>query len=288
MRRPKPRLTLIVIGHVDSGKSTLTGHLLHLLGQIPTSTLSALETASTEIGKGSFKYAWIMDGLKAERERGMTIECSKRWFETRKYNVAIIDAPGHRDFIKNMITGTSQADAAILTIPSTSEFETSISPTSQTLDHLILAYTLGIKQLIIAVTKLDLSKYSQPRFKHILHTLAPILKKIGYRFANVAFVPVSGWTGENLASVSENLRWFQGWRMEGTGGVKVGMTLLEALDAVEVPNRDPEKPLRIPVMDVYRIGGIGTVAVGRVEYGTISAGELSLTSILPNMNSLPN
>lgn len=154
MGKDKVHINIVVIGHVDSGKSTSTGHMIYLCGGLDKRTLEKLEKEATEIGRGSFKYAWVLDNLKAERERGITISCSMSKFETKRYNVAIIDAPGHRDFIKNMITGTSQADCAILIVSSAKgEFEAGICKEGQTREHALLAYTLGVKQLIVAVNK---------------------------------------------------------------------------------------------------------------------------------------
>merc|ERR1711884_939200 len=209
------------------------------------------------MGKGSFKYAWVLDKLKAERERGITIDIALWKFETGKYYVTIIDAPGHRDFINNMITGTSQADCGVLIIASgTGEFEAGISKNGQTREHALLAYTLGVKQLIVAVNKMDSTEppYSQARFDEIKKEVSGFIKKVGYNPAAVAFVPISGWNVE---------------RKEGKAN---GTTLLEALDSIIPPQRPTDKPLRLPLQDVYKIGGIGTVPVGRVETGIIKPG----------------
>merc|ERR1719403_770613 len=228
------------------------------------------------MGKGSFKYAWVLDKLKAERERGITIDIALWKFETPKYYVTIIDAPGHRDFIKNMITGTSQADCGVLIIASgVGEFEAGISKNGQTREHALLAYTLGVKQLIVGVNKIDSTEppYSKDRFEEIQKEVSGFIKKVGYDPKAVAFVPISGWHGDNMLSPSTNMGWFNGWQIERKGeSVAKGKTLLEALDAIVPPTRPTDKPLRLPLQDVYKIGGIGTVPVGRVETGVIKPG----------------
>merc|ERR1719295_1036605 len=227
------------------------------------------------MGKGSFKYAWGLDKLKAERERGITIDIALWKFETEKYYVTIIDAPGHRDFIKNMITGTSQADCAVLIVAAgTGEFEAGISKEGQTREHALLAYTLGVKQLIIGVNKMDSTSpaFSEGRFKEIEKEVSSYIKKIGYNPKTVAFVPISGWNGDNMLEVSENMPWYKGWSIERKEGNASGKTLLNALDAILPPTRPTDKPLRLPLQDVYKIGGIGTVPVGRVETGIIKPG----------------
>merc|ERR1719283_157657 len=227
------------------------------------------------MGKGSFKYAWVLDKLKAERERGITIDIALWKFETNKYYVTIIDAPGHRDFIKNMITGTSQADCGVLIIASgTGEFEAGISKNGQTREHALLAYTLGVKQLIVAVNKMDSTEppYSQARFEEIQKEVSGFIKKVGYNPVAVPFVPISGWHGDNMLQTSSNMSWYKGWNVERKEGKASGTTLLEALDSIIPPQRPTDKPLRLPVQDVYKIGGIGTVPVGRVETGVIKPG----------------
>ncbi|KAJ5074835.1 elongation factor 1-alpha 1 [Anaeramoeba ignava] len=258
MGKEKTHINIVVIGHVDSGKSTTTGHLIYKCGGIDKRTIEKYEKEAQDIGKSSFKYAWVLDKLKAERERGITIDISLWKFETSKYYFTIIDAPGHRDFIKNMITGTSQADVAILVVDSTKGgFETGISKDGQTREHALLAYTLGVRQMIVVVNKMDDKsvKYSEARFNEIQKEVSSYIKRVGYDIKKVPFVPVSGWMGDNMIEKSSNLPW---WK---------GPTLLEVLDSVEPPKRPTDKPLRLPLQDIYKIGGIGTVPVGRVETG---------------------
>jgi len=275
MGKEKPHINIVVIGHVDSGKSTTTGHLIYKCGGIDKRTIEKFEKEAQEMGKGSFKYAWVLDKLKAERERGITIDITLWKFETPKYYVTVIDAPGHRDFIKNMITGTSQADCAVLIVASgTGEFEAGISKNGQTREHALLAYTLGVKQLIVACNKIDTTEppYSQARFEEIQKEVSSYVKKIGYNPATVPFVPISGWNGDNMLEPSSNTPWFKGWQIERKGVKMEGKTLLAALDAMEPPSRPTDKPLRLPLQDVYKIGGIGTVPVGRVETGILKPG----------------
>jgi elongation factor 1-alpha len=263
MGKDKTHINLVVIGHVDSGKSTTSGHLIYKCGGIDKRTIERYEAEAQAMGKVSFKFAWVMDKLKTERDRGITIDIALWKFETPKYYYTIIDAPGHRDFIKNMITGTSQADVAILVVAAgEGEFEAGISREGQTKEHALLAYTLGVKQMIVAVNKMDDKSvnYSEQRFNEIQVEVGNYLKKIGYNPKRIPFVPMSGWTGENLIEKSPNLSW---WK---------GPTLLEALDGVKPPARPIDKPLRIPLQDVYKIGGIGTVPVGRVESGVLKPG----------------
>jgi len=275
MGKEKTHINIVVIGHVDSGKSTTTGHLIYKCGGIDKRTIEKFEKEAQEMGKGSFKYAWVLDKLKAERERGITIDIALWKFETEKFYVTIIDAPGHRDFIKNMITGTSQADCGVLIIASgTGEFEAGISKNGQTREHALLAYTLGVKQLIVGVNKMDSTEppYSQARFEEIQKEVTGFIKKVGYNPAAVPFVPISGWHGDNMLEPSTNMGWYKGWNIERKEGKASGKTLLNALDAINPPTRPTDKALRLPLQDVYKIGGIGTVPVGRVETGIIKPG----------------
>lgn len=260
----KPHLNLIIIGHVDHGKSTLTGHMLYRLGYFDEKTMKELEAEAQKMGKESFKFAWLLDRMKEERERGVTISLSYMKFETKKYFFTIIDAPGHRDFVKNMITGASQADAAILVVSARKgEFEAGMSLEGQTREHAILAKTMGINQLIVAVNKMDATEppYSEKRYKEVVDILSKFLKSIGYDVSKIPFIPVSAWTGENLIERSPNMPWYN------------GPTLVEALDMLQVPEKPINKPLRMPIQDVHSISGVGTVAVGRVETGVMKVGD---------------
>lgn len=258
MGKEKQHINLVVIGHVDSGKSTTTGHLIYKLGGIDARTIEKFEKEANDMGKGSFKYAWVLDKLKAERERGITIDIALWKFETPRFEYTVIDAPGHRDFIKNMITGTSQADVALLVVPADQGgFEGAFSKEGQTREHALLAFTLGVKQMICGINKMDACGYKQERFDEIQKEVATYLKKVGYKPDNVPFVAISGFQGDNMLEKSSKMPWYK------------GMTLVEALDKMEVPKRPDDKPLRLPLQDVYKIGGIGTVPVGRVETGVL-------------------
>jgi elongation factor 1-alpha len=265
MGKDKVHISMVVIGHVDAGKSTATGHLIYKCGGIDKRTIEKFEKEAADMGKASFKYAWVLDKLKAERERGITIDIALWKFETAKSVFTIIDAPGHRDFIKNMITGTSQADAAILVIDcTTGGFEAGISKDGQTREHALLAYTLGVKQMIVACNKMDdkTVTYAKARYEEVQKEVSAYLKKVGYNPDKVPFVPISGWVGDNMIDRSDNLPWYK------------GPTLIEALDNLEPPKRPVDKPLRLPLQDVYKIGGIGTVPVGRVETGIIKPNDV--------------
>ncbi|XP_077404267.1 elongation factor 1-alpha-like [Vanacampus margaritifer] len=275
MAKEKIHINIVVIGHVDSGKSTTTGHLIYKCGGIDKRAIEKFEKEAQEMGKGSFKYAWVLDKLKAERERGITIDIALWKFETEKFYVTVIDAPGHRDFIKNMITGTSQADCAVLIVAAgVGEFEAGISKNGQTREHALLAFTLGVKQLIVGVNKMDSTEppYSEARYNEITKEVSTYIKKIGYNPAAVAFVPISGWHGDNMLEESDKMKWFKGWKLERKEGNASGKTLFCALDAILPPKRPTEKALRLPLQDVYKIGGIGTVPVGRVETGVLKPG----------------
>lgn len=263
MPKEKTHINIVVIGHVDAGKSTTTGHLIYKCGGIDKRTIEKYEKEAADLGKSSFKYAWVMDKLKSERERGITIDISLWQFETPKYHFTIIDAPGHRDFIKNMITGTSQADAALLMIASPSgEFEAGISSEGQTREHALLAFTLGVKQIIVGINKIDEKSvnYSKDRYQEIVTETTSFLKKVGFKPTEKDFIPISGFNGDNMLERSTNTPWY------------TGPILIEALDAIIPPKRPTDKPLRLPLQDVYKIGGIGTVPVGRVETGILKPG----------------
>merc|ERR1712072_886933 len=271
MGKEKTHINIVVIGHVDSGKSTTTGHLIYKCGGVDKRVIEKFEKEAAEMGKGSFKHAWVLDKLKAERERGITIDIALWKFESAKYYFTIIDAPGHRDFIKNMITGTSQADLAVLIVASsTGEFEAGISKEGQTREHALLAYTLGVKQMRVAMNKMDNTTppYDEGRYKEIKAEVSNFLKKTGYDPEAIEFIPISGFEGDNMISKEgsngkDNMTWYK------------GPTLLESLDQAKPPKRPVDKPLRLPLQDVYKIGGIGTVPVGRVETGCIKPGMVA-------------
>jgi len=263
-KQEKPHLNLVIIGHVDHGKSTTMGHLLYLAGAIDDRTIKQYEEEAERLGKETFKFAWVLDSLKEERERGLTIDLRFLKFETPNYFFTVIDAPGHRDFVKNMITGASQADAAVLFVSAKKgEFEAGIGPGGQTREHAFLAFTLGVRQLVVAINKMDdpSVNWSQERYEEIKKEISRMLRLVGYNPDNINFVPTSGWTGDNLVKKSEKMPWYD------------GPTLYEALDQFKLPPKPIDKPLRIPIQDVYTITGVGTVPVGRVETGVLKEGD---------------
>ncbi|KAK6814794.1 hypothetical protein RU639_009648 [Aspergillus parasiticus] len=281
MPREKAHITIVVLGHLDHGKSTTAGQLIYQCGGVSGKTIAEYEQEAAGLGKASFKYAWVLDKLRAERERGITIDISLCTFETPKYAVTVIDAPGHRDYIKNTITGASQADCAILvTSAVTGEFEAGVDQGGQARQHLVLAFTLGVRQLIVAVNKMDITRWSEDRYNEIVKEISTFEKKIGYNPKATAFVPISGFYGDNMLEESLNMSWFKGWTKEVKGGYTVkGKTLLDAIDAVEPSSHHnaTNKPLRLPIRDVKEVPDIGTVLVGRIETGTITPGmELTI------------
>jgi elongation factor 1-alpha len=260
----KPHLNLIIMGHVDHGKSTTIGHLFYVTGTVDDRTIKAYEEEAKKMGKETFKFAWVLDRLKEERERGVTIDLAFWKFETPKFFFTIIDAPGHRDFVKNMVTGASQADAAVLFVSAKKgEFEAGIGPGGQTTEHAFLAFTLGVNQLVVAVNKMDdpSVNWSKERYEEIKNEVSRMLKTVGYKVEKIPFVPTSGWTGDNLNKPSEKMPWYK------------GPTLFQSLDTFETRAKPIDKPLRLPVQDVYTITGVGTVPVGRVETGVLKEGE---------------
>ena len=259
----KPHLNMIVTGHIDNGKSTTMGHFLMDLGVVDERTIAQHAKESEETGKGdTFKYAWVMDNIKDERARGITIDLAFKKFETPKYFFTLIDAPGHRDFVKNMITGASEADCAILVLSAKEgETDTAVAPGGQAREHAFLLKTLGVSQIILAINKMDDSKFSEDAYKAAKEKGEKLVKSVGYKIENVPAIPISGWTGDNLVKKSENMPWYS------------GKTLLESFDDFKVPEKPTGKPLRLPIQDVYSITGVGTVPVGRVETGTMKPND---------------
>ncbi len=251
----KEHLNLVFIGHVDSGKSTTVGRILYETGAISEQVLNRLKEEASKLGKTTFEFAFVMDSLKEERERGVTIDIAHREFETPKYHCTIIDAPGHRDFVKNMITGASQADAAVLIVSA----KDGIQP--QTREHAFLAKVLGINQLAVSINKMDAVEYKEDIYKQRKEEITALLKQIGYKVDEIEFIPASGYAGDNIVKKSENMPWYK------------GKTIIEVIDSFKVPPKPIDKPLRLPIQDVYSITGHGTVPVGRVETGVLKPGE---------------
>ncbi len=264
MSSKKPHLNLVVLGHVDHGKSTVMGHFLVLLGVVDQRTVQQYEEEAKRLGKETFKYAWILDRIRDERERGLTIDLGFQSFESRCYYYTLIDAPGHKDFMRNAITGASQADCAILVISAKKgEFEVGIAPGGQAREHAFLLSVLGIKQIVVLINKMDdpTVNWSKERYEEVKQGVSDLLKRIGFDASKIPFIPVSGWYGDNLLEKSKNMPWYD------------GPTLLEALDQFEEPPKPIDKPLRLPIQAVYSIRGVGTVPVGRVETGVLKPGD---------------
>jgi elongation factor 1-alpha len=272
-KKDKEHLNLVVIGHVDHGKSTMTGRLLYETGAVDERTFQAHKAEAEKLGRPSWAWAFALDRLKEERERGLTIDIAFFKFLTDKYYYTIIDAPGHKDFIKNMITGASQADVALLVVSAKKgEFEAGIGPGGQTKEHAYLAKTLGVDNLIVCINKMDDESvdYSEDRYKEVKEEVMGFLKNIGFKTDQVEFIPTSALSAANLKERTPDLTpWYE------------GISLLEALDTVELPPKPIDKPLRIPINDVYSIKGVGTVPVGRVETGVLKPG-MKVTFMPPN------
>merc|ERR1711935_691554 len=284
MAAEKVHMSVVICGHVDSGKSTTTGRLLFELGGIPEREMQKLKEEADRIGKGSFAFAFYMDTQKDERERGVTIKCTTKEFFTTDYHYSVIDAPGHRDFIKNMISGAAQADVGILMVPADGNFTTAIQKgdhkqgivQGQTRQHARLISLLGVKQLIVGVNKMDADL---ARYNEIRDEMKSMLVKVGWPKGfvekKVPVVPISGWMGDNLLTKSANMPWWNGMKCKISKEKAVHInTLKEALnDFVQIAKRDPEKPMRLPVSGVYKIKGVGDVLTGRVEQGSVKPGE---------------
>ncbi len=254
MATDKPHMNLAVIGHIDHGKSTTVGRLMFETGAVPAHIIENFRKEAESKGKGSFEFAWVMDNLKEERERGITIDIAHKRFDTAKFYFTVVDCPGHRDFVKNMITGASQADAAILVVAAPD------GVMEQTKEHVFLARTLGITQLVIAVNKMDAVNYDQKRFEEVKKELTQLIGMVGYKAADILFIPMSSFKGVNISKKSPETPWY------------TGPTLLEALDSFKEPDKPTDKPFRLPIQDVYSISGIGTVPVGRIETGIMKKG----------------
>jgi elongation factor 1-alpha len=256
MAAEKPHINLVTIGHVDAGKSTMVGRMLADTGAIPAHIIEQLKKEAAEKGKATFEFAFVMDNLKEERERGVTIDIAHKRFDSNKYYYTIIDAPGHRDFVKNMITGTSQADAALLVVDAVNGVQ------AQTKEHIFLTRTLGVKQLFVAINKMDMVNFDQKKYEAVKTDVGNLLKLVGFKPDDIPFIPCSAYLGSNVVNKEPKLSWW------------TGNTVLGTLDdRIKTPEKPTALPLRIPVQDVYSITGIGTVPVGRVETGILKVGD---------------
>ncbi len=255
MAHEKPNFNVVFVGHVDHGKSTTVGRLMYDSGMVPEQEMKKLKEEAQKHGKVGFEFAFVMDKFKEERERGLTIDLSYKKLITQKYSVTIIDAPGHKDFVKNMITGASQADAAFLVVA----VQHGVMP--QTKEHLWLLRTMGVEQLAVVINQMDTVKYDEAKFNKVKDDITTQLKSVGYKTDKVTFLAVSGLLGDNVAKKSTNMPWYK------------GPTVLEQLDLFSEPKKPTELPLRMPIQDVYEITGIGTVPVGKIETGIMKIGQ---------------
>ena len=257
MAKEKPHINIVFVGHVDHGKSTTVGRLLFDSGSIDEQSMRKLKEKAEELGKGGFEFAFVMDNLKEERERGVTIDLAHKKFETDKFYFTIIDAPGHRDFIKNMITGASQADVGVLVVAAND------SVSAQTKEHVYLSKTLGVSKMIVAINKMDISgvDYSEERYNKVKEEVSTLLKTVGYVPDEIPFLALASLQGDNIVKKSDKMPWY------------TGQTLLEAMDSLTAPEKPTGLPLRLPIQDVYNITGIGVVPVGRVETGVMKIGD---------------
>ncbi|MBI4360708.1 translation elongation factor EF-1 subunit alpha [Candidatus Micrarchaeota archaeon] len=251
----KPHLNLIFAGHVDHGKSTLVGRVLYDTGALSENDLRKLKEEAAKVGKQTFEFAFAMDSLKEERERGVTIDIAHKDFNTQKYYFTIIDAPGHKDFVKNMITGASQADAAVLVCSAKEGVQ------AQTIEHAFLLKVLGVGQFIVAINKMDSVNYDQAKYKETVDALTAKIKPMGYPVDKISFIPTSAYMGDNIAKKSAKTPWYN------------GPCLVEAFDNLIEPKKPLDKPLRLPIQEVFTITGQGTVPVGRVEAGVMKPGQ---------------
>lgn len=255
MAGEKPNMNIVFIGHVDHGKSTAVGRLLYEAGVFSEQELTKMKDIAEKLGKKGFEFAFVMDRFKEERERGVTIDLAYKKLITKKFAATIIDAPGHRDFIKNMITGTSQADAAILVVACQH------GVMAQTKEHLWLCRTMGVQQIAILINQMDTVNYDQAKYNKVCDDVKALLKAVGYKIEKINFIPASAYKGDNITKKSENLKWYN------------GPTLLEQFDLFDIPAKPVDMPLRMAIQDVYTITGVGTVPVGKIETGKIHPGD---------------
>jgi elongation factor 1-alpha len=255
MAKEKPIINVAFVGHVDHGKSTTIGQLMYQSGKLPQQELDKLKAMAQEKGKAGFEFAYYMDKFKEERERGVTIDLSYEKLPTNKFEVTIIDAPGHKDFVKNMITGASQADAAFLCVAA----KEGVQP--QTKEHAWLLRTMGVKQVAVIINKMDTVDYKEEDFNKCKEDVSKILQQAGYQTDSMAFLAVSGLMGDNVAKKSDKMAWYK------------GPTVLEQLDKFDAPEKPTTLPMRMPLQDVYDITGIGTVPVGKIETGVMKVGQ---------------
>jgi elongation factor 1-alpha len=287
MSEQKEHMSVVVCGHVDAGKSTTTGHLIFELGGISEREMAKLRQEAEILGKSSFAFAFYLDKTEEERKRGITIQCTTKEFFTTNYHYTIVDAPGHSDFIKNMITGAAQADVGLLMVPADAGFSVAIQKgdpraneiQGQTRQHARLLNLLGVKHLIVGVNKMDsdMAGYKEERYNEVRDEMKNMLQRVGWKKdfidKSVAIIPMSGWQGDNLIKKSDKMPWWNGVDIE-VNGAKVHVdTLLDALNNVQRVERKLDVPLRAPVSGVYKIKGVGDVITARIEQGKMNPGD---------------
>lgn len=273
---PREHLNIVFIGHVDAGKSTLSGSILYLMGKVDKRTIERFEREAKERNRESWFLAFILDTSEEERAKGKTVEVGRAHFETEKNRYTILDAPGHKNYVPNMIAGAAQADVGILVISARKgEFETGFEKGGQTREHALLARTIGVQHLVVVVNKMDdpTVEWDKNRYEECVGKLKPYLKQVGYVIKkDVKFVPISGLSGDNVLNevASSKCNW---WReMYTTGGHNTTTpTLITTLDSLIISNRNPDGPLRVPCLDRYFERGC--VVLGKVESGTLRVGD---------------
>ncbi|MEO0292863.1 MAG: GTP-binding protein [candidate division WOR-3 bacterium] len=258
MRAETP-LKFVLIGHIDHGKSTLIGRLLYDTNSLPPDKVEEVRKASKDVGDSEIEFAFVMDHLREEREQGITIDIAYSFFRSKKREYVIIDAPGHVEFVKNMLTGASQAEAALLIVDAVEGVE------EQTKRHANLISMLGIKQVIVVINKMDLVNFKEDLFSSLKNEIEDFLLSLNLKPSY--YIPISALKGDNIVKESESMRWYK------------GPTILGALDSLKSDPLPVDKELIFPIQDVYKIRG-KRIAVGRIETGSLSIGEE--VEILPN------
>lgn len=271
-REEKQHLNVVFIGHVDAGKSTIGGQILYLTDMVDERTIQKYEKEAKDKNRESWYMAYIMDTNEEERAKGITVEVGRAHFETAERRFTILDAPGHKNFVPNMISGASQADVGVLVISARKgEFETGFERGGQTREHAQLAKTLGVSKLLVVVNKMDdpSVEWAKERFDEIEKKMVPFLKSCGYNIKkDVLFLPISGLLGYNMKERMPKTvcSWWD------------GPCFFEALDKIETPTRDPMAPFRMPLIDKFK--DMGTVVMGKIESGTVRRGDSLI--LMPN------
>ncbi|NXD05660.1 ERF3A factor, partial [Certhia familiaris] len=270
----KEHVNVVFIGHVDAGKSTIGGQIMYLTGMVDKRTLEKYEREAKEKNRETWYLSWALDTNQEERDKGKTVEVGRAYFETEKKHFTILDAPGHKSFVPNMIGGASQADLAVLVISARKgEFETGFEKGGQTREHAMLAKTAGVKHLIVLINKMDdpTVNWSNERYEECKEKLVPFLKKVGFNpKKDIHFMPCSGLTGANLKEQSEFCPWY------------IGLPFIPYLDNLPNFNRSVDGPIRLPIVDKYK--DMGTVVLGKLESGSICKGQQLV--MMPNKHNV--